>query len=469
MVIGREEGHTHRVRRSALRFGAVCAVVPLLLLAGPSSAPASEPVIPPLGASPVLAPLAIGDSTAPAPTPDGISAALSPVLAEGGWESSATVVIDPADGSVLYDAGGSRATAPASTLKVLTALAALTALGPDYRLRTRVMRAGSDIVLVGAGDSTLSRSKSTINGAPTGSLDELAATTARSLKRDKVTTVTLSFDDSLFTGPVLSPTWRPILVEVGAVGPVTALMVDGGRESPDSDTRVSDPSETAARYFAAQLRNFGIEVSESVQRSNTPAGAIEISRALSPTIAEIVEYTLTESDNDVAEALAHLAGGRLGGAASFQGGATATKRVLEGYGVPVDDLKLNDGSGLSRDDRAQPITIARALQAMVTGVRPLGVEQAAPVGWAVLSGLPIAGFTGTLAERFDTKSTAVGRGVVRAKTGTLTGVSGLAGTVVDRDGRLLVFTVLTTGAETDNARNALDRVAATLAGCGCRG
>lgn len=92
----------------------------------------------------------------------------------------------------------------------------------------------------------------------------------------------------------------------------------------------------------------------------------------------------------------------------------------------------------------------------------------APVGWAVSSGLPVAGFTGTLAERYDSESARAGRGVVRAKTGTLTGVSSLAGTVRDRDGRLLVFAVLTQGADTDAARTALDEFAAALAGCGCR-
>jgi D-alanyl-D-alanine carboxypeptidase/D-alanyl-D-alanine-endopeptidase (penicillin-binding protein 4) len=96
------------------------------------------------------------------------------------------------------------------------------------------------------------------------------------------------------------------------------------------------------------------------------------------------------------------------------------------------------------------------------------VGTTAGILWPTSTGLPIAGVTGTLAERFDTPGTDPGRGVVRAKTGTLTGVSALAGTVVTADGRPLVFVVLAPSPHgTPAARAALDRFGATLATCGC--
>jgi D-alanyl-D-alanine carboxypeptidase/D-alanyl-D-alanine-endopeptidase (penicillin-binding protein 4) len=93
---------------------------------------------------------------------------------------------------------------------------------------------------------------------------------------------------------------------------------------------------------------------------------------------------------------------------------------------------------------------------------------------AVLTGLPVSGYSGTLRDRYR-KPTAGGTaaGQVRAKTGTLLGVSAIAGITVDADGRMLAFAVMADGVAagdraTTAAQEALDRVAAILAGCGCR-
>jgi D-alanyl-D-alanine carboxypeptidase/D-alanyl-D-alanine-endopeptidase (penicillin-binding protein 4) len=82
------------------------------------------------------------------------------------------------------------------------------------------------------------------------------------------------------------------------------------------------------------------------------------------------------------------------------------------------------------------------------------------------SWLPVA--EGTLADRFAGSGLIAGVGVVRAKTGTLTGVSSLAGTVVDADGRMLAFAVIADAVPTaSSGRAALDAVATALVGCGC--
>ena len=129
---------------------------------------------------------------------------------------------------------------------------------------------------------------------------------------------------------------------------------------------------------------------------------------------------------------------------------------------------MSDGSGLSKGDRIEAITLARTIEAIVAGRAPTADNGASPVGWAVSTGMPVAGFTGTLADRFDTPSTKSGLGVVRAKTGTLTGVVSLAGFVRDREGRLLVFALLARGVpDIDQARTSVDRFASVLAGCGC--
>jgi D-alanyl-D-alanine carboxypeptidase/D-alanyl-D-alanine-endopeptidase (penicillin-binding protein 4) len=127
--------------------------------------------------------------------------------------------------------------------------------------------------------------------------------------------------------------------------------------------------------------------------------------------------------------------------------------------VPTRGVRLYDASGLSRDDRVTPRALV-ALLRLVTEGNPI----LAPLSAA----LPVAGFTGTLADRYHSKATSEGAGVVRAKTGTLAGVSALAGQVVDADGRLLVFAFLADHVPLPApAEQALDRLATSLSGCGC--
>jgi D-alanyl-D-alanine carboxypeptidase/D-alanyl-D-alanine-endopeptidase (penicillin-binding protein 4) len=185
----------------------------------------------------------------------------------------------------------------------------------------------------------------------------------------------------------------------------------------------------------------------------------------SPPVGLLVERMLTESDDDLAEALAHRTAVAARQPGTFAGGATATAGALKGLGLDITGLHLVDGSGLSHADRVQPRLIAQVLAAAA------GNEASDAVLRPLLSGLPVAGWTGTLANRFTAPATSAAAGVVRAKTGTLGTVSALAGTAVDVDGRVLAFVVLADGlppGTTLEARAALDEAAAAIAGCGCR-
>lgn len=139
------------------------------------------------------------------------------------------------------------------------------------------------------------------------------------------------------------------------------------------------------------------------------------------------------------------------------GAGKAVRAQLKKLGLPLTGVRIKDGSGLDREDRLT----ANLLTALLVKAGDVGRPDLRPV----LTGLPVAGFTGTLTSRY----TEGAAGVVRAKTGTLTGVNTLAGTVVDQDGRLLAFALLA-AATTDPAaaQVALDRAATALAGCGCR-
>jgi D-alanyl-D-alanine carboxypeptidase/D-alanyl-D-alanine-endopeptidase (penicillin-binding protein 4) len=170
---------------------------------------------------------------------------------------------------------------------------------------------------------------------------------------------------------------------------------------------------------------------------------------------ELVQRMLTVSDNDIAEALARAVAIHDGRPASFTGGAAAVLSRVAALGVPRRGMAMFDGSGLSLRDRVTP----RALVSLLRLVAAPGQ----PLLRAMLPGLPVAGLTGTLADRYRTRRTSAAAGVVRAKTGTLTGVSSLAGLVVDRQGRLLAFAFVAPHAlQPAAAEAALDRLAASL-------
>jgi D-alanyl-D-alanine carboxypeptidase/D-alanyl-D-alanine-endopeptidase (penicillin-binding protein 4) len=431
---------------------------------------------PPSVPAQVLPAVPVDDADAPSPAPTAADAALVARVTAAlraaplGPDVTASV-IDVASGTVLLDRGAARAQQPASTLKTLTAVTVLRALGDEARLRTRVV-AGTKpgaLVLVGAGDATLTRTPAPASALPPGqaarpaSLSELATRTAAALRAAGTTTVTLAVDDSLFTGPRLAPGWPTTYITSGVVSPVSALSADSGKVSATSRTRDADPALAAGRYFAARLEAAGISVTGSVARATAPPGAAEVSAVQSPTMSELVERTLTMSDNDLAEALAHLAGKATGKGGSFAGGSAAVGAMLEALGIPAPGARIVDGSGLSRLNLVPAASITGTLTAASVDQPEVG-ERAGGL-WPVTSGLPIAGVTGTLAERFDTAGTAAGRGVVRAKTGTLTGVVSLAGVVRDRSGRLLVFGFVADRSPGPllDAQAALDRAASVLA------
>lgn len=416
----------------------------------PKPAPSAPSVLAGLG----------GSGTAP----DGRALAdvLDPLLDDDSLGPRRTAaVVDVATGKVLYGRGGDDAATPASTTKIATAAAALSAAGPDHRIETRtVLRPGSgsgsgsgEVVLVGGGDPTLTAREDARGHA---SLRTLADETAAALREHHLDEVTLTYDTSLYEGPLT----HPIGVNPN-LAPVTALMVDEARSDDSSSgpaDRAADPAKDAARLFEDLLEDRGITV-EGADPAKAGKGAETLGSVSSPPLSALVERMLTHSDNDIAEALARQTALATGEPASFAGAEKAIRAELSGLGLPLKGVRFADGSGLDRDDRLTAD--------LLTALLAEAASPDHPDLRSVLTGLPIAGFTGTLSHRYaDAVS---GTGLVRAKTGTLTGVNTLAGTVVDADGRLLAFAFLATGTtDPAAAQRALDHAASALAGCGCR-
>ncbi len=429
------------------------------LVADPASSPTATPTPdPPRTPAPSVLP---AEPTGSGPPPVLPERALDEVLASPALGGGAgAVVLDVATGQVLLDRDAATARIPASVAKLATAAGALTALGPEHRVVTRVLAGadladGTSVVLVGAGDATLTTRRSRRGDLPQrGSLADLADQVVASLAPGRPVTVLV--DDSLFSGPALSPDWPASYLSSGEVSPVSALSVDAGRVRPGSVAREADPALAAGRELAGLLRRRGAEVRPDVARGSASENAPVVAEAESPTVAEMVELALQTSDNDLAEALLRLAAVAQGQPATFDGGTTAVLGALTSLGVPTEGVHLLDGSGLARGSAVPPETLARLLLLAADGAHP---DLA-----SVLDGLPVAGFSGTLETRYVTGATATAAGLLRAKTGTLTGVSALAGTT-SVGGRPVVFVVMADrvpeGA-TLQARDDLDRFAAVL-------
>jgi len=444
---------------------------------------AARPVVRP-GA--VLAPVAASTDTgtgtgsgadpASLPTAAGLAAMLGTTLPAGETGPTGVEIADARTGKVLYTQNAAALATPASTTKVATAVAALAVLGPDARFTTSVRKVSGGIVLVGGGDPTLA-----VNAYPSSdypqpaTLAALAASTAQALKAKGDKTVQLGYDTSRYTGSDMAPGWTDGLISSGNVTPIESLEADQGRLTPggalqDSDDgtnftpRTSDPVGMTVAAFASLLGQDGITVSGTPAETTAPSGAPLLASVSSPPLSQMAEQMLRESNNVIAENLARQLAIAMGQPATFSGAADAVMTELRRLGVTTP-ISLVDGSGLSPEDGIAPETLVRVLQVASAGPPQLR---------AAVTGLPVAGFSGTLSAGGSVFGGINGaaRGAVRAKTGNLDTVATLAGLVSDRSGAVLIFAIMAPQVPDagllNAAANAIDSAAAGLAACGCR-
>jgi D-alanyl-D-alanine carboxypeptidase/D-alanyl-D-alanine-endopeptidase (penicillin-binding protein 4) len=424
-------------------------------------APAATPRPPKTPVLTLPSPSPLRPVARPAPATRPAAAAVRRALAQALADpdlANLRAVVAPLKGAALLD-HGQGSSMPASTMKLLTATAALHVLGPGHTFATRVLARGRrSITLVGGGDPFLADRSSKAGSPADASLQALARQTADRLKARGVTRVGLSYDASLFTGPAVNPRWPASYLTDQVVSPITALWADEG-VAADRSRRVADPAATAAADFAAYLTTDGIKVDGAPRDQRARPGARELARVTSVPLSDIVERVLETSDNEGAEVLVRQVGLAVGGEGSFAGGVRGVEQTLRGLGITTHGARLYDGSGLSRHDRLDAATLVQVLQLAATADHP----ELRPV----LTGLPVASFSGSLEGRFEHST---GRGWVRAKTGTLSGTSALAGLATDARGRVLVFAFVSNHVpvvRTLDARAALDRLAAALAACRC--
>ena len=176
----------------------------------------------------------------------------------------------------------------------------------------------------------------------------------------------------------------------------------------------------------------------------------------SPTLETMVKWTLLWSDNVLAERLARLAAITSGETFNTQGVADTFHTVLTNFGIDPDKIEVADGSGLSKQNRVTAKAIADLLMKIRNDPKYVSVYE----------GLPIGGVSGTLQKRFlTTAPQAVG--LVRGKTGTLSGTVSLAG-YVDSEDRQYIFVAIADKiprrySASERARDTLDRILGKIA------
>ncbi len=331
----------------------------------------------------------------------------------------------------------------ASTMKTLTAAALLAHSQPHETLTTRVVSAAAprsgvvagDLWLVGGGDPVLATEDylSTFAQArtatPLGQLADRIA--AAGIKR---VTGGVVGDDRRFDDERSIPSWKHSYLTSGQVGPLSALNINDGFTDGTGTARrpASDPPLSAAALFTLLLIDRGIQV-DGVSRGRPDGTAaapkVELASIHSPPISMMIAEMLQHSDNTTAELLLKETGRRASGLGTTTAGLAAERAVLVAAKLPLDGYVANDGSGLDRGDR---VTCALLLANMA------GQSLDGPL----IHGLSVAGTVGTLRKRMTGPGL---RGNVRAKTGTLNGVSALVGVLTAANGTRLDFAMVFNG------------------------
>ncbi|RKF25603.1 D-alanyl-D-alanine carboxypeptidase/D-alanyl-D-alanine-endopeptidase [Micromonospora globbae] len=459
---------------------------------------------------------------APPPSVTRLNATLDAILADARLDGAqaSVVVADVATGQTLYDRNGDRRLVPASNTKLLTSTAAMALLGPDHRFTTDVRTSGKrragvvsgNLYLRGGGDPTMLAAD----------YDALAAQVAASGVR--VVTGNLVADDTRYDSTRLGPDWTwddepwyyaaqvsaltvapdtdydagTVIVHAapGRAGaapvltttpPTSYLRFDnrattvadgetsisferehGGNtvvvtgqiavgDEPASDwVTVWEPTGYAADVFRAALKRHGVRVlGATVLGRPTPSGATAVARHDSMPLAELMVPFLKLSNNGHAEVLTKEIGAVARGSGTWSAGLSAIAGYVAGAGMDTGTLRQRDGSGLSRRN----LIPAGEFVDLLTAVR------SEPWFDAWYAALPIAGQAerfvgGTLRSRMQGTPAA---GNVHAKTGSLTGVSGLSGYVTDADGRVLAFSILLNNYLASSVKGLEDQIAIALA------
>jgi serine-type D-Ala-D-Ala carboxypeptidase/endopeptidase (penicillin-binding protein 4) len=357
------------------------------------------------------------------------------------FAQSGAVAVDLSTGQVVYAHNATLPLRPASNEKLAVTYAALTALGPSFRIETDVLGEGTqdgstwrgDLVLKGYGDPSLS--------------SQDLASLAQQVRADGITAVSgrVLGDETWFDAHRTAPGWKASFF-IKESPPLSALIVDRGFVGHFTS---HNPALSAAQIFTKLLARAGVTVAGGATLGVADDAGVDLASVDSPTLLALVHWMDKVSDNFTAEMLVKELGAVQAGAGTTAAGLRVVGAQLAAAGVPLAGVRMADGSGLSQLDRMTASTLVSLLRVMWNdpAMQP-----------ELLASLPVAGRSGTLRHRMRGTPAA---GVVRAKTGTTDNSTALSGFVGDR----YVFSVLVNGAPVSWtwSRVAEDRFATALA------
>jgi D-alanyl-D-alanine carboxypeptidase/D-alanyl-D-alanine-endopeptidase (penicillin-binding protein 4) len=422
------------------------------------------------------------------------------------------LVVARGDGRLLYARSPDRALIPASNQKILTAVAALRAFGPAHAFPIGVYSDAppdaegsvANLYLQATGDPSLTSEDYWRFAA------DLRMAGLRSVRGDLVIDDT-AFDAERWNpiwGPISSRAYHaPVGAFTANYGAFTVVVVPGANSGDRVTVRVDppvpylrvvnkaltssrrkqsrltvkrsleadheqievggnlrvgsepavfrrsveDPVGYAAAVLRMQLEANGITVAGEDRLGVAPESAPELLLFAAHPVSEIVRLFMKYSNNGMAESLVKALGARASGApGSWANGIPALSQELAAIGVPMDGMRIVDGSGLSYDNRVSPRQLVAALR-IADASFAMAPEFAAS--------LPVSGADGTLEKRVEDAV-----GAARAKTGLLTSVTALSGHAMLSDGTEVVFSVMVNDFRSiaERAMDALDHFVVVL-------
>ena len=351
---------------------------------------------------------------------DPISAAsvFSRLAVEPELSNPSVSLIDVSTGEIVFESNAFSQRKPASTMKILAAAATLKHLQPDQVFTTRVSlgTVPDSIVIDGEFDPWISMdhrvatkmNRTSFPRIAFNSLSKVKESSGGSIKKLKV------YYNGIYANEVAS--YKAFYKKRG----VTAAFI-----------KVSDEKATSL-------------VSEEILTSE------------SPQVIKMLDWFLLWSDNQLSERMAKIAAKYAGNEFNDEGVAVTFAEILISFGINPAQIVVIDASGLSRQNKVTAHALAQLLYKIHSD----------PVLSRLIESLPVGGESGTLRNRYiETAPDAVG--LVKAKTGTLTGTVSLAGYVQSGD-REYAFVIIAdkirrTNSASDRARKTLDRYLAKIA------